>query len=88
MKLTGKEPWLSKMIKDGALIWMREWGDNGGWWPIVFVEMDCGLIKIDVCGKTQNMDLGDCAQLRIENDTIIDNEDIWQLTDTNYYKAA
>ena len=82
MRLTGDEPWLSKMINEGALIWMCEYGNM--WWPIIFVEMDCSLIKIDVCGKTQNMHLDDCDKLRIENDTIIDSDYIYDQTDENY----
>ena len=79
--MTGNEPWVIA-LNQGAQIWMHEWGEGGKkwWWPIVFVELDCGLIKIDVCGEIQNMDLGDCAELRIENGLIIDNDDIYKLT--------
>lgn len=77
MRLTGDEPWVVAATKEGETIWARKWGDKDWWWPICDVELDCGLIGIDVCGKREIWDLGECAELRIGLDTIVDSEDIW-----------
>lgn len=77
-KLSGKEPWVIAGVA-GETIWARKWGDKDWWWPIVFVELDCGLIKIDVCGKTENWDLADCAELRIGLKQIVDNDDFYEM---------
>lgn len=74
MKLTGNEPWVIAGTQ-GATIWARKWGDKDWWWPIVDTEMDCGLIGIDVCGMREVWHLSDCAQLRIGDDELVDNED-------------
>ena len=76
--LTGNETWIVEANK-GAVIWAQAWGDSGDkwWWPICDIELDCGLIGIDVCGMREVWDLGECARLRIEHETIIENEDIY-----------
>jgi hypothetical protein len=78
MRLTGNEKWF-KIGLAGETIWARRWGDSNKdwWWPIVHVELDCGLIKIDVCGQTEIWGLDDCAELRIGLDRIVPNEEIW-----------
>lgn len=77
--LTGDEPWVIAGSKNGATIWAQGWGDTGDkwWWPICDIELDCGLIGIDVCGMREIWDLSDCARIRIENHTIIENDNIW-----------
>lgn len=75
--LTGKEPWVVAGVQ-GETIWARKWGDKDLWWPIYDVELDCGLIKIDVVGKSEIWHLGDCAQLRIGTDVLVENEDIFE----------
>lgn len=75
-ELTGNEPWLVAFQR-GAEIWMRGWGDKDFTWPVVFVEMDTALIKIDVCGLLENKHLDDCAQLRINGHWIVDHENFY-----------
>lgn len=77
-RLTANEHWVIEFNK-GSMIWAQGWGDSGDkwWWPVVFVELECGLIKIDVCGLTENWSLDDCARLRIENDQIIDSDNFY-----------
>lgn len=79
MGLTGNECWVIAGHKNGETIWAQAWGDDGDkwWWPITDIELDCGLIGIDVCGKREIWSLGDCARLRVEDHTIIENEFIW-----------
>lgn len=81
MRFTGEEPWFVAS-QQGAQIYVQQWGDSGNswWWPMVFLELDTGLIKIDVCGKIQNMHLDDCARIRVENETPIEHGDYceWQ----------
>lgn len=77
MRLTGNEPWVIAGTKHGETIWVRSWGAKDWWWPVVDVELDCGLIGIDVCGKREVWHLDDVAQLRIGNETIVENEDLF-----------
>lgn len=76
MRLTGNEPWVVAGLQ-GEDVYARRWGDRNWWWPIVFVELDCGLIKVDVCGKTESWNLDNCAQLRIGSNVYVENEDIF-----------
>jgi len=75
-RLTGREPWLVAGLQ-GETIWANDSYKGEWWWPIVFVEMDTGLIKIDVCGKTQNWHLDDVARIRINLDEVIEWEDFF-----------
>jgi len=47
---TGNEKWIKEGL-NGATVWARP--GLGDWWPVYDIELDCGLMKIDVCGKTQ-----------------------------------
>lgn len=75
-RLAGNEPWVVAATK-GEIVWAQQWGDGDWWWPIIDIELDCGLIGIDVCGKRQVWHLTDCSQLRIGDDVIVDSEDIF-----------
>lgn len=39
---------------------------HGEWWPICEFELDCGLLKIDVMGKTDVYHMSDCEQIRMD----------------------
>jgi hypothetical protein len=78
MRLSGREPWVIAG-QGGATVWVRRWGDKNFSWPIVDVELDCGLIGIDVCGMREVWDLADCAEIRIENDTLISQDDFYKV---------
>lgn len=75
-RLTGKEAWVVAGTQ-GATVWVRQWGDKDWWWPLVFVELDTGLLKMDVVGKTQNLHLDDVAQLRINDEPPIDSDNFY-----------
>lgn len=81
--LTEKEPWVIAGTRGGAEIWACKQSGRSWWWPVVFTELDCALIKIDVCGKTENWDLRECI-LRINNEVLIENEFIWDQDESNY----
>jgi len=74
-RLTGNEEWVIAG-QQGETIWARKWGDADWWWPIIDVDLETALIRIDVCGMSETWDLCDCAQLRIGSGKIVDNEDI------------
>lgn len=74
MKLTGNEQWVIAGTQ-GATIWARKYGNKDWWWPIVNTNLDSGLITIDVCGMPEVWHLSDCAQLRINENTFVENED-------------
>lgn len=76
MRLSGNEPWVIAG-NQGETVWARAWGAMDWWWPIVGIELDCGLISIDVCGMREVWHLSDCAQLRIGEDVFIDNENFF-----------
>ena len=75
MGLTGNELWVIAGTQ-GETVWVRKWGAKE-WWPIVDVELGCGLIIIDVCGKGEVWDLVECAELRINDEPPISNDGIW-----------
>ena len=70
MKLTGEEPWVIAGLS-GETIWAKFCAK---WWPICDVELDCGLIGLDISGKRQIVHLTECIELRIGLDTIVDIE--------------
>lgn len=78
MKLTEKEPWFIAS-QQGAQIYVQFWGDKKFWWLLVFVELDTGLAKIDVCGKIQNIDLSDCSRLKVDDEEPIENENFYDI---------
>ncbi len=71
MKLSGNEPWVIAGT-EGSIIWASKYTDD--WWPIFEVDLDTGLIKIDVCGQTEIWYLSECSKLRIEDYIIIEQE--------------
>lgn len=68
--LTGNERWLVAG-QQGADIFICDSSRLDFWWPITFVEMDTGLIHIDVCGKKETWHLDQGWALRINGDGII-----------------
>lgn len=79
-RLTGNESWVKAGV-GGATIYAQEWGNSGDdwWWPICGIELDFGLITLDISGMPQNMDLGDMARIRIEEGEIIDSDDFYKV---------
>ena len=72
MKLTGNEKWIVAG-KQGAEVYAC---DGNGFYPIVEVEMDCGLVKVDVCGAIQINDVTHCdIKIEFDGDVI---EDIYE----------
>ncbi len=63
MRLTGNEKWIAAG-KAGEEIYAKS---SSLWWPIVDVELDCGLIKIDVCGQTETLDF-EMVEIKIGDD--------------------
>lgn len=66
--LTGNETWI-KAAKAGEIVWASASGD---WWPIVHIELDCELLKIDVCNRIQILRLDDC-EIRIGESEIVED---------------
>ena len=66
--LTGNENWV-KAAKDGTEVYAKALGD---WYPIVGIELDCELIKIDVCNMIDILHLYDC-EIRIGSDEIVED---------------
>ena len=67
--LTGNEDWVKAGLQGGE-IWAKP--SCSDWWPIVHIELDCELIKIDVCNRIQICHLDDC-EIRIGTDDIVED---------------
>lgn len=66
--LTGREPWVVA-ANSGYQLFATKWGKEL-WWPIHDIELDCGLIRIDVCGLLEILDLGDVAKIKWADEVV------------------
>lgn len=65
-KLTGNEPWVL-----AALEGYEVYADG---FPIVHIELTCGLVKVDVCNEVDVFSVDDCKiQIGFDSDVIEDN---------------
>ena len=76
--LTGQEPWVIA-ANAGHQLFATKWGKEF-WWPIHDIELDCGLIRIDVCGLLEILDLGDVAKIKWEGGAV-DQDDFYEAGD-------
>jgi hypothetical protein len=67
--LTGNEDWVKAAV-EGQEVWAKP--SCCDWWPIVHIELDCELLKIDVCNRIQICHLDDC-EIRIGQDDIVED---------------
>lgn len=49
-------------------------GGKDWWWPVYDIDVETGLMRIDVCGKLQVMHFGDVKELRDEGGVSHDPE--------------
>lgn len=78
-----EQPWF-KASQQGATILIQFYADKKQdiWWPLIFLELDTGCAKIDVCGLSQNIHMSDCARLKIlETNEIVEFEN-FETTET------
>lgn len=54
-------------------LFMREYGDHF-WWPVYDIDLETGLVRIDVMGKLQPIHIGDISQFRDGNSFLHDSE--------------
>jgi len=47
-------------------LFMHEWGSEPDkwWWPVHDIDVETGLLRIDVCGKLQAKHIGDAKEFR------------------------
>ena len=66
--LSGNEYWVREAM-DGNQIYAS---DNGidWWWPVYDIELDCELVRIDVMGKLELWQAGECY-IRVGDDELI-----------------
>jgi Lar family restriction alleviation protein len=55
---------------------LRQVGDKE-WWPVHDIEVETGLVRIDVCGRLQVLHVGDAAQFRDGSGKLHDAEDFY-----------
>lgn len=59
----------------------RLYGHKDWWWPVYDIEVQCALIRIDVCGKLQVCDFSDVAEIKDETGKKHDPDDWWHEDD-------
>lgn len=62
-------------------LWVRQWGDKDFLWPLYEICVETGLMRIDVCGKLDNLHIGDVAQFRDDYGTVYDSEEFYLESD-------
>lgn len=55
-------------------LWVRQWGGDSFDWPLYEICLETGLMSIDVCGKLDNLHIGDVAQFRDDDGKVYDSE--------------
>jgi hypothetical protein len=55
-------------------LWVRQWGRQSFDWPLHEICVETGLMQIDVCGKLDNLHIGDVAQFKDDAGNIYDSE--------------
>ena len=58
-------------------LWVRQWGRKDFDWPLYEICVETGLMRIDVCGKLDNLHIGDVAQFRDDYGTVYDSEEFY-----------
>lgn len=58
-------------------LWVRQWGRKEFDWPLYEICVETGLMSIDVCGKLDNLHIGDVAQFRDDNGTVYESEEFY-----------
>lgn len=58
-------------------LWVRQWGRTDFDWPLYEICVETGLMQIDVCGKLDNLHIGDVAQFRDDHGTVYDSEEFY-----------
>lgn len=53
---------------------VRFYGDKETWWPVNDLEVQTGLMRIDVCGKLEVKHFGEAAEIR-DGDSVIHDPD-------------
>lgn len=54
------------------------------WWPLIDIDVESGLYRIDVCGLSQTKQVGGCEQIQDDSGAIHDLE----ISFTDYEPAA
>lgn len=57
----------------------QQWGDKGddGLWPVHDIEVQTGLLRFDVCGLLQVMDIGDIKRFKDDSGKWHDSADFY-----------
>jgi hypothetical protein len=58
-------------------LWVRQWGRKDFDWPLYEICVETGLMRIDVCGKLDNLHIGDVAQFKDDHGTVYDAEEFY-----------
>lgn len=58
-------------------LWVRHWGRKDFDWPLYDICVETGLMRIDVCGKLDNLHIGDVAQFIDDHGTVHDSEEFY-----------
>lgn len=58
-------------------LWVRQCGRESFDWPLYEICVETGLMRIDVCGKLDNLHIGDVAQFKDDCGTVYDAEEFY-----------
>lgn len=58
-------------------LFVRQYGEKGFPWPLYDIDVETGLLRIDVCGKLDVLHIGDIAEFRDEAGTVHDSDSFY-----------
>lgn len=50
---------------------------SGSWWPVYDIEVQCGLVRIDVCGKLDILRMSDISRFKDDNGNEYPTDDFY-----------
>ena len=58
-------------------LWVRQWGRKDFDWPLYDICVETGLMRIDVCGKLDNLHIGDVAQFKVDSGKVYSSDEFY-----------
>lgn len=58
-------------------LWVRKWGSKNFDWPLYDIDVQTGLLRIDVCGMLDVLRIGDVAEFRDADGTVHDPDSFY-----------
>ena len=55
-------------------LWIKQWGEKEFMWPVQDICVESGIIRVDVCGLLQAIQIGDVKEFKDDAGNIYDSE--------------